>query len=439
MRKGGLSGRLCAAVPLAHLGKHMYGSTLRRSLSLGALAVASLLAQPIAAQQCADPWPNFAVIPDEDGIVYTGDSLVASIQPEQGSVLTGVTVTVNGATAITQTTFPPPGADGRVVVKYELIVDADKPKAIRLPPSDTPMLKIRATDSRNNCAQSVDVRVRTRSPKMFAVVVGINEYPRAQASLSFARKDAEAVAHHLIHNLKVNPANVFLLTDAVPPGEVDQFPARNRATRASIVRAMINIASRVDKAGSIVFYYSGHGFATEKTGFRRSHFMLTEDSALTDDVDMLSMSEIIDRMNTSPGDQKVIIVDACFSDGIVTGYDNPADNGYRAGRAFGPVSVLSDVSELIGHQNNDSVFVMTSSSADQLSYEFDDLKHGAFTYYLLESAQTPHAADVTIDHAYTFAATSVETLVKRVLDKEQKPRQWRVGTADQMVWKRRPP
>ena len=117
----------------------------------------------------------------------------------------------------------------------------------------------------------------------------------------------------------------------------------------------------------------------------------------------------------------------------------PVGQMLKVGRAFGPIRVMSDVAQLIGHPNNDSVYVMTSSSADQLSYEFgDDMKHGAFTYYLLQSAAQTPVSDVTIDNAYTFAATSVEDLVKRLLDKEQKPRQWRVGTAQSMVWKRKP-
>lgn len=419
----------------------MHGSTHRRFLSLAAISITGALAQPVVAQECAGPWPNIVVDDDGGSVVYTGDTLQASIQAAPTATLTGVKVTVNGATAITQTTFPAPGADGRVKVEYTLVVDADKPETIRLPPSDTPILKIEATDSLNNCARSMDLPLQTRSPGTFAVVVGINEYPSAQASLQYARKDAEAVAQHLIDNVaKVDATRVFLLTDPVPPGEVDRFPSRGPATRASILRAMGTIAKRIDKAGSIIFYYSGHGFATQATGYRRSHFMLMHDSSLADDVNMLSMSEIVDVMNGAPGDQKVIIVDACFSDGVVTGFSSPAENNYRMGRAFGPIRVLSDVAQLIGHPNSNNVYVMTSSSGEQLSYEIEDLEHGAFTYYLLQStAQTPPVADVTIDHAYTFAANSVEQRVFDLLQKVQKPRFWAVGTAQQMVWKKRQP
>ena len=126
MCQTGISGHLCPAVATAHLGEHMHGSTLRRYLSLAAIALAAMLAQPVFAQQCNGPWPDIVVFPDDDGVVYTGDMLLASLKPAPNATLTNVTVTVNG-TAFTQTTFQPPGGDGRISVKYELVIDADKP------------------------------------------------------------------------------------------------------------------------------------------------------------------------------------------------------------------------------------------------------------------------------------------------------------------------
>jgi len=80
------------------------------------------------------------------------------------------------------------------------------------------------------------------------------------------------------------------------------------------------------------------------------------------------------------------------------------------------------------------VYVLTSSSDNQLSYELDgDVKHGVFTFYLIElDKPAAPAADVTLYEAFSYARRMVSGALPKSIT--QQPKHWIGGNIDQLPW-----
>ena len=80
------------------------------------------------------------------------------------------------------------------------------------------------------------------------------------------------------------------------------------------------------------------------------------------------------------------------------------------------------------------MYVLTSSSDNQLSYELDgDVKHGVFTFYLIElDKPAAPAADVTLYEAFSYARRMVSGALPKSIT--QQPKHWIGGNIDQLPW-----
>jgi uncharacterized caspase-like protein len=156
---------------------------------------------------------------------------------------------------------------------------------------------------------------------------------------------------------------------------------------------------------------------------------------------MLSIHDVISHLLAAASDQNILILDACFSDRVLLGGSSTTEGEFRDGRAFGPIQYPEGIASLVASM---SVYVMSSSYGDNLSYEFESLdgkhgdnyNHGVFTYYLLKSTDAPPpSAGVTLNDAYNFASKRVKAEVEARSHK-QEPHHWVFGSADNLTWVR---
>jgi hypothetical protein len=189
--------------------------------------------------------------------------------------------------------------------------------------------------------------------KRVAVVVGIGDYPQAAgfAPLNYAENDAREMATVLTNA----GYRVALLTNA-------------RATRTAILSA---IASVSRDSSDIVFYFSGHGYAMEGrnylAGYDASAAMLADAGLGVQDVQKV----------LSNAKRVSIFIDACRI--------APTSKGLEPER----LSEYTDVAE--------GQHILFASKPGGVSYEVDDLRHGLFTYFLLEGLQGKAAdSDATV-------------------------------------------
>jgi len=188
--------------------------------------------------------------------------------------------------------------------------------------------------------------VFAQSPKV-AVVVGVGDYaPETEmGALRFARADAEAMAAVLRDQGYV----VRLLTDA-------------QATRSIVTTAVKTASQIVTQDGTLLFYFSGHGFAVSaQQNFLGTYGVTARDMAK----EGLSVEDLQATMLASGARQKMLFVDACRSQpGKATG-----------GRSFDQLTASRGLRMLL------------STQSGQLSFENDKLRQGVFTHFLLRGLQ----------------------------------------------------
>jgi formylglycine-generating enzyme required for sulfatase activity len=222
-----------------------------------------------------------------------------------------------------------------------------------------------AAQSREKRITPVDAAQRESFSKStnVAIVVGVSDYApdTGLQKLQYANRDAEAVAAEL----RRQDYKVRLLVD----GE---------ATRSRISAAIREAGDVVSRDGTLLFYFSGHGFAPQPGRNFLATFGVTADDLA---VDGLSVDDLRQRIQQSPARRKVLFIDACRSE--------PGKGG--GARSFGAFSASSGLRMLL------------STQAGRISYENDQLQQGVFTYFLLKALRGEAAG---VDGFVTFRDVS---------------------------------
>jgi uncharacterized caspase-like protein len=171
-----------------------------------------------------------------------------------------------------------------------------------------------------------------------------------------------------------------------------------------------------------MIFFAGHGAterdatSTDSDGLEK--YLLAWD---TDSRDLYSsalpMREIAHIFERIRSDRLIFIADTCYS-------------GASGGRTVGIGGIRSNVSDMfldriVGGRGK---VIITASAANEVSVEKDELRHGVFTYYLLEGLQGAADRDndgaVTVDEVFSY----VSEKVPQVTGQEQHP--VKKGTAE---------
>ncbi len=185
--------------------------------------------------------------------------------------------------------------------------------------------------------------------KKLALVIGINDYPEESglSKLKWAVKDASDLAAELQRQgYTVDP----LLNE--------------RVTKVAIRKHLTDMLKRLDpNAGTIVFAFSGHG---GQVG--REQYLATYESS-ADDLDKTgaSVEEIRTLLEDSGAPRKMMFLDACRNVSTPGAKDSAA-----------PIEPMLELSSSRGLR------LLVSTGPRSRSYEYDDLQHGLFTYYLID-------------------------------------------------------
>ena len=131
------------------------------------------------------------------------------------------------------------------------------------------------------------------------MVVGINKYQNF-GPLSFARKDAEDVAFHLIQDLGIPGNQVSVILDA-------------EASRERILTSyleFINVANSPDDR--LVFFFAGHGLTL--TGYHgQVGYLVPADGDPSNPATLIRWDDITRNADLIPAKHILFILDACFS------------------------------------------------------------------------------------------------------------------------------
>lgn len=175
----------------------------------------------------------------------------------------------------------------------------------------------------------------------WSVLVGVNEYDDRlnYSPLTVCVKDVNAIYQHLIAN-KYNPNYISLITD----------DAKEQPSRDNILTTLQSAANAAEQDDLLLFYYSGHGDIDENESYlvaRSGHLVNLRDTAV-------SLTRVVEIMQSSAARAKVIILDACHSG---------ADIGSKKGAPPMPPEFISRVFE-----QAEGLAILASCKQGQLSY-----------------------------------------------------------------------
>jgi len=188
-----------------------------------------------------------------------------------------------------------------------------------------------------------------------ALVVGISAYPKGGriGSLKYASKDAELMRDVL----KSQGYEVRFLGDSEAIGKIIENNLRDLSQAA------------VAPDGTLLFFFAGHGYNYQGTNYL-APFELTADDLAKG----LPIQAVESLLLASKAKRKVMFVDACR---------NKVEPGSRA------VSLRS----FENLQTSEGIRELYSTKMGRLSYEYDPLGHGVFTYFLAKGIAGEAAAD----------------------------------------------
>ncbi|MBD3410406.1 MAG: hypothetical protein GF419_09405, partial [Ignavibacteriales bacterium] len=256
---------------------------------------------------------------------------------------------------------------------------------------------------------SVFVEGPTPRSKLFAVIVGVNDYENDRYDLQYAVADAEGVATALAQG----GADIF--ADVIVGVLLD-----GDARREELLDAFDRVAEEARPEDAFVFYYSGHGTVTSSEEAPSDFYLALSDvrRLYGDDEGLaargVSASELRDRCRAVRAEKQALFIDAC-----------------HAGEALGAFVERGAAEEKAIHQlaRAAGVFVVAASGPDQSAKEIPDLGHGAFTYALIEGLR--RRADendgdgiVTMRELEAFVSEETPNITARHNASAQTPTSW---------------
>lgn len=206
-----------------------------------------------------------------------------------------------------------------------------------------------------------------------AIVVGISEYESIDAACRFADHDARGVASAL-HDCM----GVTLVTTLID----------RKATSAAIETAMNSLLNSTNEHDAVIFYFAGHGLQVqdrdgdEGTGDDADEVLAPYDYHESEPSRCISDDELALWANSLPASIVLIIVDSCFSGGA--GRSLPPGPREPMGGGLGY--------DLYSFPNTRSGrILLVACQEDEVAWPDAMLRHGIFTYYLLQGLERKRA------------------------------------------------
>jgi hypothetical protein len=254
-------------------------------------------------------------------------------------------------------------------------------------------LLVKATDSDGFTSEKeVVVSYAETRKNVWAVVIGIDNYQNAR-HLKYATKDAKAFYNHLVKTIRIPEENVFFLL--------------NDQARLYKIRSVLGtqLKRKAGKDDMVIIFFAGHGATEEDSmspdGDGLEKYILPYDAELKNlYASALPMSEISKIFNRIYSERLIFIADACYS-------------GASGGRTIGIKGTRANISDAFMDRisSGKGRVIITASGANEVSSENDDLKHGVFTYYLLEGlrgkADVNKDGVITVDEVYNYVSINV--------------------------------
>ena len=228
--------------------------------------------------------------------------------------------------------------------------------------------------------------------KLWILLVGVNHYQDQQnlSSLQYSALDCQGLGSAL----KEATASFANKEVIIHHDFVSQRPQL-----LEVQQSIQHIITSARASDTILFYFSGHGILETQT--RQVVLCLAD----TDTQELLStgltLNTLLKQLSNCAASQQLVWLDACHSGGMTL-----------RGTAISIADPSSKLVEVLRHQAAESkgFYALLSCDQTQQSWEFPELGHGVFTYYLMrglrgEAADSQGVIEADALYQYVYHQT----------------------------------
>ncbi|MEM9508319.1 MAG: caspase family protein, partial [Cyanobacteria bacterium P01_E01_bin.35] len=201
--------------------------------------------------------------------------------------------------------------------------------------------------------------------KLWILLVGVNQYQDQNnlSSLQYSALDCQGLGEAL-----KEATATFTNKEVIIHHDFVSLSPQLSEVQSSIQ----HILSSVGTQDTILFYFSGHGILETKT----QQVVLCLTDTQTEDLlaTGLPLNTLLTQLSSCAASQQLVWLDACHSGGMTL-----------RGTANSLADPSSQLVEVLRHQAAESkgFYALLSCDQTQQSWEFPELGHGVFTYYLM--------------------------------------------------------
>jgi formylglycine-generating enzyme required for sulfatase activity len=229
--------------------------------------------------------------------------------------------------------------------------------------------------------------------KNWVIAIGINEYDNLKP-LKYAKKDAEAIKAWCEGEGGFDRGGIFLFTEDSPPIPASP-PIPTQLTHGRLKRFLQRQFQTplLNSGDNLWFFFAGHGRRDQD----KDYLMLPDSDPGNVRETAVSVDYVTERLRRSGADNVVLLLDAC------------RDEDSRGGLG-------------IGEEEYQGVITFYSCTANQQSWEIDELQQGSFTHTLLEGLRRQGEANcATVERLDEYLRRQVEKINARYGKPRQNP------------------
>ena len=213
---------------------------------------------------------------------------------------------------------------------------------------------------------------RFGAPRLFALVVGINEFENPDIALRFAIADARLFANTLKQ----------VATPLFKEVTIKLLVNKEETTKDAIKKAFQEIEQKIKANDYFIFYVASHGETAILPNGDSEYYLLTSNVVFLDPQNLarsaLSKDELVNLIGNVPAQNKIIVLDTCYAGEAGKALQVALAKGVTAyTRALSTKTAM----ELLKMASGASIFA-ASQKVEQALEGYHG--HGLFTYVLSE-------------------------------------------------------
>lgn len=231
----------------------------------------------------------------------------------------------------------------------------------------------------------------------YAILIAVQQHDQEQLNLAYTLNDVEALKKVLMDRAGIPANRILELTDKAAPDKKPRL--------ANLRREVPAFLKKVGKFDRVLVFFAGHGFLQGGKTYLVMADSKTEKLADTG----LPANEIRDWLENTPAGVKFFIMDCCHAGGA---RNVPPPQSQRA----------EDVVALF---KSSAVVVMGSCRSKEQSWEWNERRHGLYSYWLCRALEGGADANgdgrLTEAEVHSYVEERVRNTARNVLNREQSP------------------